>query len=379
MIAHKIRILIILPRQLGDVLLGTPLAEVLKQHFPYAQVDWWAHPMAKQLLDGNPNINKIFYYPIWKKNKDLNNQFYKILWQRILFIFCSVAFVLKVRKQNYDVVIDAMNNPRTAIQTYLTGAKKRISFSTNFIRNLAYSHVLSRDQFNEGYLGHSRLNLLKPLGIPFDINKYLYIYPLLPISPENKAFVKNWIYEIQKSIHYVSNKNDVIPYFVFSPTHRHFVRRWPGNYFVDLGLKLIEEKGFFVIWLWGPSEDELVYSLHESLQKKLIEKGHDSHFSIFPPLFSLREAGALSQMAKAWVGNSNGLSHVAVAAGANTLELHGPTPQKSWCHPNHNKHRSLQRTIGCTNCSSNICKLARRECLEDLTVNDVFNELKFFF
>lgn len=377
---NKERILIILPRQLGDVLLGTPLAQVLRQHFPHAQIDWWAHPMAKQLLEGNPNLSNIFYYPVWKKRKDSSISLYQVLWQWLQFLFSSIIFVFKVRNQKYHIVVDAMNNPRTALQTLITGAKKRISFSTNPSRNFIYNHLLPRERLDHGYLGHSRLYLLEPLGIPYDTVGFLNINPLLPISFEDRNKVEIWLKNFQIAFRSsnLNDENKFIKYFVLSPTHRHAVRRWPGEHFVELGLKLIEETGYSIVWLWGPSEDSVVYPLHELLRQRLSKRGLDVQFSLFPPLFSLREAGVLSQMANAWVGNSNGLSHVAVAAGANTLELHGPTLPQSWCHPNHEKHKALQRNVGCTQCSNNICKLIRRECLEDLSVNEVFQEMKCF-
>mgnify|MGYP000573654518 CR=1 FL=1 len=69
------KILIMLPRQLGDVLLATPLVSVLKQKYPTAQIDWWAHPMAKEILSGNSYLNTIHYLPIWQK-KEYKNVFF---------------------------------------------------------------------------------------------------------------------------------------------------------------------------------------------------------------------------------------------------------------------------------------------------------------
>ncbi|APJ04065.1 glycosyltransferase family 9 protein [Silvanigrella aquatica] len=377
MSAKEERILIILPRQLGDVLLGTPLAEVLKKHYPNAQIDWWAHPMARQLLEGNPYLSNVFYYPIWKKKKEPRVSPYQAFKHRLQFLFQSISFVFKVRNRKYSIVIDAMNNPRTAIQAWLTGAPRKISFAVNPIRNFIYSNLLAREKLDKGYLGHARLNLLEPLGIQYDQAQYLKINPLLPLSDENKNKIENWIYS-EFQFNTQNNENKTQNFVVLSPTHRHAVRRWPGEHFVNLGLKLIQERGIAIVWLWGPGEDEFVLSLHHSLQKKLTEKGLNPQLSHFPPLLNLREAGVLSQKALLWVGNSNGLSHVAVASGARTLELHGPTVPLSWCHPNYEKHRALQRNKGCIQCSSNTCKLLKRECLEDLTVDDVFYELKSF-
>ncbi|KAB8033225.1 glycosyltransferase family 9 protein [Fluviispira multicolorata] len=373
------RILIVLPRQLGDVLLGTPLAQVLREKYPNAQIDWWSHPMAKQILEQNPFLNNLFYYPVLKKNKTEKKDILKVILRNILLLYSNVFHLLKMRKQNYHIVIDAMNNPRTALLTFLTGAPIRISFATNPIRNLAFNHLIDRKDLNEGYLGHARLNLLKPLGIELKIEDCLKLYPKIPISSINKDKVIEWLNQSEmkfseSNTQHLSNKKcRIFDFILLSPTHRRSVRRWPAESYVNLALQMIEKHKCPVVWLWGPSENEYVYSMHTALQEKLKASDISVELSLFPPLFTLREAAFLSENALIWIGNSNGLSHIAVAAGAKTLELHGPTSPTSWCHPNKEMHLALQRTTGCIQCESNVCKLIRRECLEDLSIKDVFN------
>lgn len=60
------RILIILPRQLGDILLGSSLSFALRQSFPSAHISWLSHPMGRQLLTGHPALNEVRYHPVWK-------------------------------------------------------------------------------------------------------------------------------------------------------------------------------------------------------------------------------------------------------------------------------------------------------------------------
>lgn len=365
------KILIVLPRQLGDILLGTSIAYLLRKKFPNAQLDWWSHPMGSQILEGNPHLNKVLYYPIYKSNKQKS-----FIWNvRSFFIFVirSISHVFEVRFRGYDTVIDAMNNPRSAILTFMSGAKNRVSFSAQSIRNLAYNKLVSRDSLDDYYLGHSRLFLLEPLGIPFVKEDVLTIYPTLPTSSQNEQAVKAFL---NQAAIQVFGKEQDFKFFILSPTHRREVRRWPGVSFVDLALRLIQEHSLPVIWLWGPNEDGYVFLLHNKLRENLHKKGLDPNFSIFPPLLSLRETSVISGMSELWIGNSSGLSHIAVAGGAKTLELHGPTNPMSWCHPNRKKHRYLQRAQGCVLCESNTCKLTKRECLEDLLVGTVFVEVQ---
>ncbi len=384
------RILILLPRQLGDVLLGTPLAQVLKQQVPNVQVDWWAHPMAQQILEHNPHIHQIFYYPIWKEiKKERGKKFYIIPFLFLKFIFLSLFFVFKVRAQKYDVVIDALNIPRTALQTFLTAAPLRISFTTRAYRNIVYTHLVPRRTLSEGYLGHSRLALLEPLGIVVSPQQRLLLYPTLPFEQffhkGASCAVIQWLENFQKISPFLQKLKSrrfspVFDYVVLSPTHRRLLRRWPQEHFVRLAFEIISRFHLPVVWLWGPASEEqdLVLEAHSHLQNLLKSHNLNPYLSCVPPLFSLREAGVLSKYSSLWIGNSNGLSHVAVAAQARTLEIHGPTWSENWCHPHTQKHKFVQRQTGCVRCSRKSCKRPYRECLFDLSVQEVFSQVEQF-
>jgi ADP-heptose:LPS heptosyltransferase len=116
-----------------------------------------------------------------------------------------------------------------------------------------------------------------------------------------------------------------------SPTHRRPVRRWPVERYATLADHLTRDWGAFVTWLWGPGEeseiDHIMGLCRESTYKA--------------PKTSFRELAALIGNVDLFIGNSNGPSHVAVAAGTPSLQLHGPTKALSWC-PMNDRHWAIQ-------------------------------------
>ena len=52
-------------RQIGDVVLMTPLLELLRARFPHARIDVLTEKKCVSVLEGNPHLNKI--WPIDKK------------------------------------------------------------------------------------------------------------------------------------------------------------------------------------------------------------------------------------------------------------------------------------------------------------------------
>ncbi len=366
------KILIMLPRQLGDVLLATPLASVLKQKYPTAQIDWWAHPMAKEILSGNPHISTVHYLPVWRKKEFKNVFFIKKFWHWLLYLWSEIYLFFYIRSQKYNIIIDAINYPRSSFQTLFTGAKIRISFKCNSIRDKTYTHLVDREKLDTGYLGYTRLYLLEPLGIYMDKINLEEVKIDLPIEDMNKVKPSKWIEEQLSQLH-VQN------YIVMSPTSRYLVRCWPISSYTDLALQLAQKYNVATVWSRAPGEEEYILKVHQSFKEKLKQNSLSENMSLLPPLMSIREIAYLTNKSLGCIANSNGMSHIAVASGAKMIQLHGPTQPINWCPPNKLKYISLQRDVGCVGCSSNFCKLAQRECLDELPVSDVFKAIEELF
>ena len=56
------KILIIKFRNIGDVLLTTPLIKNLKLNYPQATIDFALNSSTEAMLKYNPNVNKIYSY-----------------------------------------------------------------------------------------------------------------------------------------------------------------------------------------------------------------------------------------------------------------------------------------------------------------------------
>ncbi len=367
-ISPNAKIAIILPRQLGDVILGTTLISSLKAHFPNCRIAWVAHAMAASVLEGNPGIEQIIYLPQGKrayiaKTKGLTGKIEKAFGQSK----AELATVRQLQKFAPDIVIDAINNPRTSILAALSGASRRISFRTRFSRNIAFTELINRKLLSGDYMGRSRLALLAPLGIN---DAQLAIVPPLHI-PRTQADVQK--IDSLISQHFGSTPLKAINIFVHS---RQPTRRWPLDNYLQVAMHFSIERGLQIIWFWGPGEDTIVKPLHEKLLAELVSRGLDPSLSWFPPLLSIRESAELSARSLCWVGSTSGLAHVAVAANCKTVELHGPTSHIPWTHPDTTMHRAVTKGSGCMGCERNACKLARHECMEDIGVATVIEQIE---
>src|SRR6266571_3587399 len=57
------RILVIQFRQIGDVLLSTPVLQALRQHYPQSYIAFLTEPSPGRVLQGNPFLNAVFIRP----------------------------------------------------------------------------------------------------------------------------------------------------------------------------------------------------------------------------------------------------------------------------------------------------------------------------
>lgn len=292
------RILVIQLRQLGDILLTTPCLRAIKAERPKARLTVLTHGMGKLILNQNPFVDEHFSYgDDWSKLQE---------WR--------LAQTLRQRK--FDLVIDFMNNPRSAFYALMTGARERIAF--NSARRFAYTHTIPRPA-QGNYIVDDKFQLLKEAGFnPTDRRLILpwfepHLQPLLRFQGEHPAFLSAPLR------------------VVISPTHRREPRRWPLKHYAALSDWLQNEWKAAVVWLWGPGEEAVV---DEGLS-------YCSVPALKAPKTSFAEMTAFVANCDLFIGNSNGPSHVAVAGGICSLQLHGHTSAASWC-PMTPEHQAVQ-------------------------------------
>lgn len=321
----NIKILLIQLRQLGDIILTTPVLRHLRERFPDAQIDFLAHPMAKLVLEKNPFLSRLLYYP-----RGTN----PLEWAKL---------IKNLRSQKYEFVFDFMGNPRSAFLARLSGSPRRFAFSS--ARNIFYTHVKPPPRTSV-YIAQEKMTLIEALGISITHNTNLL--PDMFFSEAAKAFAENYWKSLETE-HLLGGKKSRHRILI-SPTHRRADRRWPlENYSALLNL-LAAKKEITAVWLWGPGEKEFCDKAHNLCQ--------DGFSHVAPPT-TFDQMAALMALSDAVIANSNGPSHVAAALAAHSLQIHGPTRLQSWC-PLSENHRGIGAENG---------------QIESVKVPEVFEEL----
>jgi ADP-heptose:LPS heptosyltransferase len=304
------RILIIQLRQVGDVVLTTPIAHILKNACPQTRVAFLTESPNHHLLAHNPHIDEV----IVTRRKDG-------LWR-------TLGTIWRLRRRRFDAVLDFMANPRSAQLALGSGAPMRISYPKKG-RGRLYTHQIVP---TDGYAVTYKKSLLKPLGITSD-----WLRPEIFLTPTERRQGQTLRRNLQKN-----NDQRVV---TIDPSHRRATRRWPAEHFGEMCRLLAEHQGILPVVLWGPDEKPVAEAVARASQGRAV---------VAPPT-DLRESAALIKAADAHVGNCSAPRHMAVAVDTPSFTILGST-SRGWAYPS-KRHATVRKGVECQPCNQNHCDI----------------------
>lgn len=150
------KILVIQQKMIGDVLISSIICNNLRTAYPDAQIDYLVYASTTPVLEGNSSISNIILFEEKhrKSKKELLN------------------LGLEIRKERYDLVIDAYSKLESWILVLLSNAKRKISYKKPG-RTFLYTDNVPFEPFPKTNLGlaiERRLSLLEPLNLKVKID-----------------------------------------------------------------------------------------------------------------------------------------------------------------------------------------------------------------
>jgi len=181
-----VKILILKVQTIGDTLLITPLIRNFKEYYSDSIIDVMVNEGTEHMLTLNANINQVIEY---------KRESYRSL-SKLQRLSKNIQLLKKIRRAQYDLVIDLDEGDRGAFITLVSGAKTKVGSSTissKFLRS-AYTHLLpKRDNRRTVEIN---LDSLKLLNIPI-IDKQVEIF----WSQEDDEFVAKKLSGVKQFIH----------------------------------------------------------------------------------------------------------------------------------------------------------------------------------
>ena len=346
------RILVICTRQIGDVLLTTPLIDAAKRRWPAAQIDVLGFAGTLAILRGNPQIGALIEVPAGSG------------WLQ------SLALIRRLWR-HYDLALIAQYSDRAhlygavAAQTRSGLILKRRS--TGWWKRLLLDHAVVVDE-DQTHAVLEKLRLLEPWAAP-DAAVRVQAPPgrELPAAIAQRLRPRYVVLHVPTLVRY---------------------KLWPIEHQVALVRALLED-GLQVVLSGGPSTADRARTAEVM---RGVDAPDDGRLLDVAGALDLNQMATLLRGAALYIGPDTSITHLAAACDVPVLALFGPIDPRLWGpwpqgHAAEQPYQSrgpaqrrrtillLQGEQACVPCNGAGCERhddSRSECLETMSAARVF-------
>jgi len=351
------KILVIHPYGIGDVLFMTPLLRAIKKQFSDASIDVIIGSRTRQVLENNPNVRELFVIDKdqWRRQGKIRTWLEK----RRLYA--------KLKEQHYDVLIDL--SLRKEYIKWLKGLniQKRIGFNHNH-RGEYFNYRL--DLPGEGFQARHAVEFYSDLGGFLGVkveDKHLEFNLGEGALNRTRALLESYgILPNEKMI-------VVVPGSGSSWGKEAHFKQWPAENFAKLITKISQEVNFDAVVILGSSQES---SIAEELKQRITKKTIN-----LCGITDLITSAAIIKKAMLFLGNDGGMVHIASSLNIPLIAVYGPVdPNVYGPYPKSDKAIAIfKEKLDCRPCYFNFrykSDCLEHACLKDFTPEEAYLELQ---
>lgn len=339
------RVLVIKLRNLGDVLLTTPLFAILKRALRQAEIDAFIRSDSSEILLGNEHISKILLFDLKLKKSFFLKRFFK-----------DLLFFFRIFQKKYDLVINLTEGDRGAWTALFSGAKIRVGVDPGrHFKRFFYTHLIKTAKTPRHQVERN-LDGLRKIGI----------FPSL----HKKDLIFNFPLDAQKKVLRLLEQAGIEKgdFILFHPASRWRFKCPDSELFNSLAQKLLS------------GGQKLVFSSSsepfEMAMVKEITKGLKGPFLDLSGQLSIKDLGALIAFCKTVFCVDSLPLHLASALKAKCVVLFGPTSDIEWGPWQNPFAEVVANNFSCRPCNLDGCGGSKRsDCLRVLKEEDILKAL----
>jgi heptosyltransferase-1 len=334
----RLRILILKPSSLGDVIHALPVLRLLKRHLPQSEIYWWLSTALTPLLEGDRDLTAVIPF---ERRRWAAPRNWVGLWDTIR----------KMRELKFDWVIDLQSLARSGAVAWLANGQLTVGLDSGREVAAGYYDLLVRRPSPQAHAVDWYLAVLSQLGVPANGP-----FDWLPSRPQvAKSLRQQWP---------VSNRR----WLILQPGARWATKRWPAESFAELarGLATLPEE-FQIAILGGPDDRALGETIYQAAPARCLD---------LTGKLSLPEMVEWIRLSELMITNDTGPMHVAAALRKPVVALFGPTdPRRTG--PYGQLEQVLQLDLPCVPCLKDRCGYVKPfECLRALTPETVLSAVR---
>ncbi|MFT5130852.1 MAG: heptosyltransferase-1 [Rhodothermales bacterium] len=325
------RVLIIKPSSLGDIVHTLPVARVLRTRFPDAEIHWLINDSFLRFGGLFKDVDRLipFRRKEWAKPQKLGDFF---------------RFLRELRNTEYDLVLDFQGLFRSGLCALAAGGETWGFKEARELAPLSYRHRVKIPSHIRHAVEKNLYLLSAALG-----ESCRYESPRLGKDGEAAAAAE----ELRSSL---GMQGRLI---AIGPMSRWPSKSWPPAFFAKTLLHVLANSADDVhAWLLGAPEERDVG------EEILSACGHPRLHNLMgrtslPAMIELLRTSSLM------LTNDSGPMHIAASLELPTVALFGPT-DPTLTGPYGDRHRVFQSKVDCAPCFQRLCPLPRQLCRDDV-------------
>ena len=334
------RILVIAPSWLGDLIMSQSLYKRIKQDNPQAQIDLYALKWMFPIIARMPEVNDVIENPFAHGN----------------FAFNKRRLEGLKLKGHYDKAIILPNSWKSALVPFFAGIKERIGF-------IGESRYLLLNRYRNNKKDFP-LMVERYSALAFDNNKVKtatdlpkILYPLLNTKKPNPTLLERLNIKLDRPLLALGCGANYGP-----------AKLWPPEYFAAIAKRWIENGGS-ILGIGSKNDIPTVQRIISHLDESI-----SAYFYNIAGQTNLEEALDLTACASAAVCNDSGMMHMVAAVNVPQVAIFGST-STNYTPPLSDNAVCLESDEPCHPCFARTCKFNTYACLKKLTPNLVWDKL----
>jgi len=320
-----VKVLILKPSSLGDVVQALPVLRLIKLHHPASEIHWWVDASLAPLLEGDPDLAGII-------------PFHRRRWASPLRWGEAWRSLRAIQAHRFDWVIDLQSLMRSGLMAWLAGGALTVGL----------------DDPREGARAFYDVIVPRPSYHTHAVDWYLGVLPMLDV-PVHRNF--SWMPERPDVVEAVRAKwrPDSARWVALQPGARWLNKRWPVGHFTEL-VRILAKRysGVRFVILGGEADRELGGLIGQAASERCLDLTGRA---------TLLEMVEWIRLCDLMITNDTGPMHVAAALNKPVVALFGPTePRRTG--PYGQLDHVLQHELACVPCMKDSCSYHQPfECL----------------
>jgi len=340
-------IVVIKPCCLGDLIMTTPLLEVLRRSYPQATITYVAGSWSKVIAEHQPMVDRVIDcdtvgIPGRYRFRDY------------------LALAMRLRRHRFELALVLDRSPMLTLLPWLAGIPRRVGLDSqgrgfSLTDRVPVSSSLTHLQHEADMY----LDLARTLNLSIDRPRMHFA----PTSEEQAAVVRSQCRQVA-----------IFPGGGSNPGMELTAKRWPLERYRELTRRLIHDLNVQVLLIGGPGDTTLTQALMDGL-----DVPPDSVLDLAGKL-QFGQLAAQLQACSLFVGNDSSPMHLAAAVGIPVLAIFGPTsPQEYGPYPTDDpKHGAIWRHPTATPCFflGKMRNCSDCTCMQAVTVDEVWSAVQ---